>query len=143
MKRIILAIAAAAFALGTFASAPSDKLAAMADKLQSQCPIDINRGWVIQSVTTDDQSVTLTMIVDITADQFDKMRQNATSLKQRFLEKFSANKVRPDGLIAETASSQLPLEVDIVCPESTESINLSFSPDELTGALSSPDGAEQ
>lgn len=135
MKKTIIAIVAMAISLATFGATPSDKLKGMSEQLQAQCPIDIHRGWVIQSVDTDDEAVTLTMIVDVTADQFSKMLQNSESLKQRFLENFATNSLRRDGLIAETAASNMPLTVDIVSPESVESINITFSPDELKEVL--------
>ncbi len=135
MRKTIIAMVAMAISLASFGATPSDKLKNMAEQLQSQCPIDIHRGWVIQAVDTDDQAVTLTMIVDVTADQFSQMQQNADALKQRFLEKFATNAVRRDGLIAEAVASDLPLAVDIVSPESVESINIIFAPDELKEAI--------
>lgn len=114
---------------------PSDKLNDLVNGILANCPIDINRGWVIQTVAVDDDGVTLTMIVDATADQFASMQNSQSGLKNRFLNGF-AQKAGRDGLLAQTAASNLPLNVDIVCPESVDTISLSFSPDELNSVFS-------
>lgn len=135
MKRYLIGLMALMASAAAFAGSPSAKLNEMVDKLHEECPVDIHRGWVIQSVDVDDESVTLTMIVDVSADDFAKMQENGDALKTRFLDGFSAKAVRPDGLLAETAASGLLLNVDIVSPESVDTVMVTFTPDEIKEAL--------
>lgn len=135
MKRCLIGMVALLASATMYAGSPSDRLLEMVDSLHEQCPVDIHRGWVIQSVTADDEGVTLTMIVDVTAEDFAQMQAESDALKTRFLEGFSAKAVRPDGLLAETVASELPLNVDIVSPESVETVSILFTTDELAAAL--------
>ncbi len=135
MKRYFIGIIALLASAAMFAGTPTDKLAELVENLQEQCPVDIHRGWVIQSVTADDESVTMTMIVDVAAEDFAQMQINSDALKERFLQGFSTKAVRPDGLLAETVASELPLKVDIVSPESVETVSIAFTPGELAAAL--------
>ncbi len=135
MKRYFIGLMALLASAVAFAGSPSAKLSEMVDKLHEACPVDIHRGWVIQSVDVDDESVTLTMIVDVSAEDFAKMQENGDALKARFLDGFSTKAVRPDGLLAETAASDLLLKVDIVSPESVDTVSVAFTPDEIGEAL--------
>ena len=133
MKKLIFG-AALLIGYAAMAGEPSAKLTGMVDGLLEKCPVDISRGWVIQSASADEDGVTLTMIVDTTADKFSEMEAKKDDLKKRFLTGFAA-KAKHGGLIGEAAASGLPLTVDIVCPESVETIALTFTPDELSGAV--------
>lgn len=134
-KKIQILFAALLTCFAVHAAEPSTKLSDTVDNIQSKCPIDINRGWVIQNVCVDSDGVTMTMIVDVTANDFAAMQNDSAELKNRFLQGFS-QKTGNDGLPAQTAAAGLPLTVDIVCPESVETITLNFTPSELQTVLS-------
>lgn len=120
------------FAIPTNATEPIEDLKDYVTALQSQCPIDFQDGWVVQSFEVNNDATTVTFTLNVEPDQFAQIKSNQEMLRLVFISNKGSYGERWGKLVELTAKAGKPLTIDMIPLTGDDVISLTYTPQELS-----------